>query len=168
MELTQACIENTAANTQALLATLDAQNLRYTVDEQTDARTCIRISFIGDDIPLTLHVILRTDRQIASVYSPMSFRCPPERTEDVLYAVTAANFGLLDGSFDFSTATGEIRFRLTSSYLESVLSETLFSYLMYVSAETVDRYNDRFAALCAGTMTREEFLAADAADKGLA
>ena len=61
---------------------------------------------------------------------------------------------------------GEIRFRLTSCFIGTVLSEALYAYLMFVSAETIDRYNDRFEALNNGTMSLAEFLSADSSDEG--
>ena len=95
----------------------------------------------------------------------MPFLISEEHRNDAAIAVAAANHGLIDGSFDLNLKNGEIRFRLTSCFIESVLSEPLFSYLMFVSAETVDRYNDRFMALNNGDMSLEEFLQLDAADE---
>lgn len=164
MALDPTRIENMRQNAEILRSMLDRRKLKYTVEEKTEARTHIRIRFSGEDIPLTLHIILRTDKQIASVFSVMPFRIEEARRSDAAIAVAAANHGLIDGSFDLNPDTGEIRFRLTSCFLGSVLSEPLFSYLMFVSAETVDRYNDRFLALNSGDMTLEQFLAADTAD----
>ena len=164
MTLDPSRIENMKQNAEILRSMLDRRKLKYTVEEQTDARTHIRIHFSGEDIPMTLHIILRTDKQIASVFSVMPFRIPEAHRKDAAVAAAAANHGLIDGSFDLNLSNGEIRFRLTSCFLGSVLSEQLFSYLMFVSAETVDRYNDRFLALNNGEMSLEQFLAADAAD----
>ena len=117
---------------------------------------------------MTLHIILRSDKQIISVISPMPFRMKKEMIPDAALAVAAANHGLIDGSFDLNLYTGEIRFRLTSCYRGSLLSEELFSYLMFISAETVDQYNDRFQGLNDGTLDIQEFLDADAEDEGRA
>lgn len=164
MELDPQRIENTAKNTEVLLAMLNHHNLKYTVEEQTDARTTIRIHFTGEDLPMTLHIILRTDRQIASIYSIMPFKITEQQRTNAALAVTAANHGLIDGSFDLNMETGELRFRLTSCYIGTVLTEPLFSYLMFVSAETVDRYNDRFEKLNNGALTLDTFLQMDADD----
>lgn len=159
-------IENAARNAEQLISMLEHRKLKYTVEERTDARTHIRVHFTGEDLPMTLHLILRADRQMASVYSVLPSQFPPERRNDAALAVTAANHGLIDGSFDLNLDNGEIRFRLTSCFIGTVLTEELFSYLMFVSAETVDRYNDRLAALNDGTLDLEGFLKADAADEG--
>lgn len=165
MEDEQIRTEIAAKNTEVLLSMLENRKLKYTVEEQTEARTHIRIHFTGEDMPMTLHIILRTDRQIVSVLSVMPFRISAEHLNDAAIAVTAANHGLIDGSFDLNMQTGEIRFRLTSCFIGTVLSEELYAYLMYVSAETIDRYNDRFRDLNDGSLDLEGFQAADAADE---
>lgn len=157
--------ENLKKNAAVLRTMLDHRKLKYTVEEETAQRVHIRIHFTGEDIPMTLHLILRADRQIASVYSVIPFQITEEHRNNAAIAVAAANHGLIDGSFDLNLKNGEIRFRLTSCFIESVLSEPLFSYLMFVSAETVDRYNDRFMALNTGDMSLDEFLRLDAADE---
>ena len=165
MENEQIRIETAAKNTDVLISMLEHRNLKYTIEERTDARTHIRIRFSGEDLPMTLHIILRTDRQIVSVLSAMPFRIGEARRDDAALAVIAANHGLIDGSFDLNRKTGEIRFRLTSCFIGTVLSEELFAYLIFVSAETIDRYNDRFSDLNEGKLDLEGFLAADEADE---
>ena len=73
-------------------------------------------------------------------------------------AVCVANYGLINGSFDYDLSDGEIRFRLVSSYRESILSEALFNYMIVVSAGTVDDYNDKFLMVSNGMMSAEDFI----------
>ncbi|MBQ5334656.1 MAG: YbjN domain-containing protein [Oscillospiraceae bacterium] len=165
MEVTAERAALTKKNAEILISMLEHRKLRYAVEEQSDARTHIRISFTGNDLPMTLHIILRADRQIVSVLSAMPFKMAPERMHDAAVAVIAANHGLIDGSFDLNMQTGEIFFRLTTAYLGTTLTEELFSYLMFVSAETIDRFNDRFNDLNDGKLDLPGFLEADAADE---
>lgn len=164
MEAEQNRIETVSRNTEVLISMLDRRELKYTIEERSESRTHIRIRFTGEDLPISLHIILRTDRQIVSVLSAMPFHISGERMQDAAIAVTAANHGLIDGSFDLNMKTGEIRFRLTSCFIGTVLSEELFAYLVFVSAETIDRYNDRFSDLNEGKLDLAGFIAADEAD----
>ncbi|MBR5372480.1 MAG: hypothetical protein IK130_09730 [Oscillospiraceae bacterium] len=164
MELDPIKIQNTSDNTDVLLSMLEHKKLKYKIVERTEARTRIRIHFEGNGLPITIYMILRADRQIVSVFSLMPFTVPEGKRYETAIAVAAANHGLIDGSFDLNTETGEIRFRLTSCYIGTLLCEELFSYLMYVSAETVDRYDDRFDALANGRCTLEDFIRADEQD----
>lgn len=149
--------QTTAQNADCLIAMLEHKGLRYQIVQRTDAQTHIAVRFQGKDLPMTLHVVLRADRQIVSVYSAMPFAFPLERLQIAALACAAANHGMIDGSFDLDLETGELRFRLTSCYIDTVLSEALFSYLLYVSAETIDRYNDRFLLLSKGELELEDF-----------
>jgi hypothetical protein len=65
---------------------------------------------------------------------------------------------LKDGSFDYDINDGEIRFRLTSSYRESILSKELFVYMIGVSIGTIDQYNDKFFMLSKGVMSIQQFI----------
>ena len=115
----------------------------------------------GDDIPMRMLIIVRPDREIVSLLSPMPFMTPEDKRVEMAMAVAVANYGIIDGSFDYDLNDGEIRFRLTASYIESLLGEELFKYMLFVSANTVDRYNDRFMMLAKGAMTLDQFVEAD-------
>lgn len=115
----------------------------------------------GDDIPMRMLIIVRPEREIVSLLSPMPFMTPEDKRVEMAMAVAVANYGIIDGSFDYDLNDGEIRFRLTASYIESLLGEELFKYMLFVSANTVDRYNDRFMMLAKGAMTLDQFVQAD-------
>ena len=68
------------------------------------------------------------------------------------------NDRLVDGSFDFDMAEGRISFRLTTSYIESILGKKLFEYMLMVSASTIDEYNDKFLMISKGMISFEQFL----------
>lgn len=168
MELTPEHIDNMQKNFAALIQSLENKKLKYSVESEDNDRAHVKISFTGNDLPMTLHILLRADRQIVSVISAMPFRIREEVRRDAAIAVTYANHGLIDGSFDMNMETGEIRFRLTSSFHNTLLHESLYQYLIYVSADTVDRYNDRFMMLNTGDMDLQGFIAADKKMEGSA
>jgi hypothetical protein len=83
---------------------------------------------------------------------------PEDKRVEGAIAVSVANYGLVDGSFDYDISDGEIRYRLTSSYRESILSDDLFEYMIMCAASTVDDYNDRFFMLAKGMIDVEKFV----------
>ena len=145
---------------KSICTMLDNINFRYETGrrEEDFVITC---TVNGDDIPMKMLIIVRPEREIVSLLSPMPFMTPEDKRVDMALAVAIANYGIIDGSFDYDLNDGEIRFRLTASYIESLLGEELFKYMLFVSANTVDRYNDRFLAIAKGMMTLEQFIAAD-------
>ena len=84
---------------------------------------------------------------------------------DAALAVAVANFGLVNGTFDYDLSDGEIRFRIVSSFRESILSQALINYMIIIAAGTVDRYNDKFLAISTGTMNINQFIAWEKEDK---
>ena len=78
---------------------------------------------------------------------------------DMAVAVAASNWGMVDGSFDYSLSDGNLIFRMAASYRDSMIGDELLSYMLGVVCGTVDRYNDRFLMLCKGTLSLGDFLA---------
>ena len=133
----------------------DDRGFRY---ERHDEDLVITSTISGEDIPMDMLFIVRPERQIVQLLSPMPFKIPDEKTVDLALAVTHANDGLIDGSFDFDMAKGRINFRLTASYIESILGKELFEYMLMVSAHTVDEYNDKFMMIAKGMYSLEDFI----------
>ena len=129
--------------------------------EKNEEKLLIESGVKGDDLPVNFIVLVNPKNQVVQFLSAMPFNIPEDKRVDAAIAVAVANYGLVDGSFDYDINDGEIRFRLTSSYRESFLSEELFEYMVMVSAATVDEYNDRFFMLAKGMITVEDFIKKD-------
>ena len=71
-------------------------------------------------------------------------------------AVNMINSSIIDGSFDYNILNGNLLFRLTSSFKNSLISENAFEYIIYISCSTVDKYNDKLDSLAKGDYTIEE------------
>ncbi len=158
MELTPQRMEHSRKNFNILITMLEQKQLKYVIEENRPDFAHVRIRFTGEDLPMDLHLLFRAERQMVSLYSPMPFTVPAGRSSDMAIAVAAANQGLADGSFDFDCNAGTLRFRLTAAFMDTTLSAALFDYMIYVAADTIDRYNDRFLALSEGSMTLMDFL----------
>lgn len=139
----------------------DALEYHYDCHEEELA---VRCTVQGDDLPMDIVLIVHADRQLVTLLSPMPFPVPEQRRLDMALAVTVANYGMVDGSFDFDLSSGEIRFRMTTSYIESLLGEAVFKYMLACAAQTIDAYNDRFFMLSKGMLSVEQFIEMEAKD----
>lgn len=157
---TEAQLQNAENVFQSICTMLNNINFKYEAGRR-DEDYVVQVTVNGDDIPMKMLIIVRPEREIVSLLSPMPFNTPEDKRVEMALAVATANYGIIDGSFDYDLNDGEIRFRLTASYIESLLGEELFKYMLFVSANTVDRYNDRFLAVAKGIMTLEQFIEAD-------
>ncbi len=134
---------------------LDDQKWKY---ERIDEKLIIQSGVQGDDLPIKFTIKVNPKNQIVALYSIMPFNVPEDKRVELALAIHAANYPMVDGSFDYDIKDGSIIFRLTSSFKESVLSKDLFEYMLMVSVVTIDEYNDKFFAVSKGLMTLEQFI----------
>lgn len=139
-----------------IIKMLDSINFHYETDTSDDM-PMISLTVNGDDLPMKVFIFVRPEREIVSLYSPIPVKVPEDKRVEMAVAVAMANDGMIDGSFDYSLSKGEIRFRLTESFVESLLGQEQFRYMLGVSVNTIDRFNDRFLMLAKGMMTLDQF-----------
>ena len=141
-----------------LCSMLDNINWKY---EKVEEKLMIKSGVKGDDLPIDFLVIVKPNNEVVQFISSLPFNMPEDKRVEGALAICAANYGMVNGSFDYDLSDGQILFRLTTSYRESLLSEALFEYMVMVSASTIDKYNDRFFMLAKGMITLEQFIEMD-------
>ena len=72
--------------------------------------------------------------------------------------MSLANYGMVDGCFDYDYLNGVIIFRLTSSYRESLIGKDMLGYMLMCSCHTIDDYNDKFLSVAKNSMTIDEIV----------
>lgn len=147
---------------ETICKALDARDWKY---KRFDEDLTISCGARGDDLPMDIIIMLNTQAQVVSVLSPMPYKVAEEKRVDVALAIAIANYGLVNGSFDYDLSDGEIRFRMVSSFRDSVLGEELFDYMVMVTASTVDRYNDRFLMISKDILSIEQFVKMENEDR---
>ena len=143
---------------ETLCSMLDNINWKY---DKIEEKLMIKSGVKGEDLPIDFIVVVKPRNQVVQFISSMPFNMPEDKRVEGALAVCTANYGLVDGSFDYDLSDGQIVFRLTSSYRDSLLSEALFEYMVMVSASTIDKYNDRFFMLAKGMISLEQFIEMD-------
>ena len=137
---------------------LDTRDWKY---EKFEDDLLIRSGIKGDDLPVEFILFVKPENQVVQFISKLPFNMPDDQRVEGAIAVSVANYGLVDGSFDYDIKDGEIRYRLTSSYRDSNLSHDLFEYMIMCAASTVDNYNDRFFMLAKGMINIQQFIEQD-------
>ncbi len=138
-----------------LIRMLDTRDWKY---EKHEDDLLIKSGVKGDDLPIEFIMVVKPRQQVIQFISPLPFNMPEDKRMEGALAVCVANYGLVDGSFDYDLRDGEIRYRMTSSYRESTLSEDLFEYMIMVAAATVDNYNDKFFMIAKDMMSIQQFM----------
>ena len=140
---------------KSLCDMLDARDWHYKRDDEA---LMIYSGAQGDDLPMQFRIEVDQVRQLVTLLSQMPFTVPENRRAELAVAVSQANNGMVDGSFDYDYTSGIIIFRLTSSYRESLIGKDLFEYMLMCSLTTIDNYNDKFLAVSKNDMTVEDIL----------
>ena len=136
---------------KTLCAMLDDKEWHYDKNEEELSISC---GARGDDLPIPIHINVMPEKQLVTISSGMIFEVPQDRRVHMAVAVSVANETMVDGSFDF--LSGNFGFRLTACYHESLIGKDLLEYMLMCTCITVDRYNDKFAAIAQNNMDLDE------------
>ena len=112
----------------------------------------------GEDLPIHIRIHVEPERQLVTFLSALTFPIEDGHTIDTALAVTAINYKLVDGSFDYNPLSDSLFFRLTTSYRDSLLGHDLFEYMLYIVCRTVDDYNDKLEKIANGSMQLTELV----------
>lgn len=134
---------------------LDGKDIKYKKDEE---KLTVLSGGVGDDLPIPLIVNIDVDRMLIVLNSQMLFEVPTDRRCEMAVAVSRANYGIADGGFDYDFLSGNIVFRMTSCYRDSLIGQELFEYMLMYAFGIVDKYNDVFEKIANTDMTVEEIL----------
>lgn len=134
---------------------LDEKELRY---EKDDENLAVNLTMHGDDLPVAMHFVVDTERNFVITLSPLPFRVKEDKMLDMAIAVSALNYRMVNGSFDYDLAKGKLTFRMTTSYRESRLGKEALFYMLACTVTTVDEYNDKLMMLAKGMISLEKFM----------
>ena len=140
---------------RTLCKAIEKRKWNFGKDEE---KLLVHFSVNGDDIPMQFILIVDAERQLIRVMSPLPFKISESKRIEGAIATCAASFGMADGSFDYDLSDGTIVFRMTASFIESLIGEGLFQYMISCSCAMVDKYNDQFLALDKGIMSITDFI----------
>ena len=143
---------------KTLCETIDNMNWHY---EKVEERMLIHLEVNGDDLPMSFIIFVDAERQLVRVMSSMPFNMSEEKRLDGAIAVCVASFGMVDGNFIYDMSDGSILFKMTASFMDSIISEPLLKYMISCSCATVDAYNDKFFALNKGVISINDFIASE-------
>lgn len=134
---------------------LDEDDWNYTKDEE---QLAIETGARGEDLPIEFIIRVDAERNMILLLSQLPVTVKEDKCLDMSVAVSIANYGLVDGSFDYNIVSGKIYFRMTNSFIDSTVSKDLIMYLILCSCKTIDDYNDKFLMLSNGTISLEKFI----------
>ena len=140
---------------QTLCESIEKREWKYGKDEE---KLIVHFGVSGDDLPMNFVISVDEERQLIRLMSPLPFKMGESKRMEGAIATCVASYGMADGSFDYDLSDGEIVFRMTASFRDSVIGEGLFQYLISCSCAMVDKYNDQFLAIDKDIMSITDFI----------
>ena len=119
----------------------------------------VRFNVNGEDLAMRFLMYVDAERQLIRLLSHLPYHICEEKRVDCAVAISVANFGMVDGCFDYDVTDGQIVFRMTQSFLDCTIGEDFFVYMIGCASGTVDRYNDKFYAINKGLLSLTDFVA---------
>ncbi len=138
-----------------LCQTLDQMQWKYNKEEHED-RFAVFTSAVGNDLTIKLAIHIDVDRQVMYLKSPMPFAIPEEMRDTMAKAFVMANWSMLNGSFEMDYSDGFSAFKLIVPYMSSLIGTEVCRYMILLSCNMVDKFNDKLQAVCNGQMTLTE------------
>lgn len=138
-----------------LCQALDKMGWKYNKEEHED-HFAVYTSAVGDDLNIKLAIRIDVDRQVMYLKSPMPFTVPEELREVMAKALIMANWSMLNGSFEMDFSDGFVAFKMIVPYMDSIISAEVCRYMILLSCNMADKFNDKFDAICKSQMTLDQ------------
>ncbi len=140
---------------ELLCSYMDENDIKY---DRKDEDNAVFLGVNGDDLPMGFGIRVIDGAEIIKIYSPLPIVFKDDKKVDGALATCFINFKLAFGSFQFNYKDGTVLFVMSNSYAGSLLSKSIFHYIIGAAISVVDRYNDRLAEIANGDMSLEEFV----------
>lgn len=136
---------------------LDAADLKYKVLEAMGDDYMINLNMRGDDLPISLYIIVEADKELIMVKAPEYTSFSQDKIDLAAKAVCFLNDSIVDGCYVLDINDGHIMWNATSSYRGSLIGEEVISYLIGISVTTLDSYNELLMMLNMGILNLDSF-----------
>jgi hypothetical protein len=151
----QNCLIQERSTFDVLCKTFDSHGWSY---ERDSEKLKIKCSATGEDLPVSMVIAVDAERMLVTLASYIPVSVPQDKRIDVAIGICKINDCLVDGSFDYDVIEGNVFFRMTNSFVESLLDAEVFEYMLSCSFATIDEYNDKLLMLAKGTISLDKFL----------
>ena len=137
----------TAAKSRQAILTLCRVLKRNGIDYSLSAGNCVRCSINVHESEISFIFSVDPSKMLVTLYSRMFSSVPRERSTDAALAICMINHSLPDGTICFDVRDGMIYYKMTSSFYDSGLSDSIIEYMLSAAADTVESYRPSLTRL---------------------
>lgn len=139
----------------SLCQSLDNLKWVYNKEEHED-HFAVFTSAKGEDLTMKLAIRIDVDRQVMYLKSPMPFKVEENMRDTMAIAISRVNWTMLNGCFEMDHLDGFVAFKLVIPYMESIVSTAVCRYMIILSCNMIDKFNDKLKAIAEGRMTLDD------------
>ncbi|MCR4908162.1 MAG: YbjN domain-containing protein [Lachnospiraceae bacterium] len=144
---------------EALIKMFEDMDYPYDIiDSGNDNEKVLHIRSAGDDLPMEFYIIIDAYFQQFKVKSPQPVTFSEDQYSDAAQVICAINDVLRFGCFTLDLSDGTVMFNFYHLFMDSLVSPDLWGFLIRMSVEIVDEYNDKLLMLAKGMIDKDSLL----------
>lgn len=138
-----------------LISELDSKKWNYKEDRKNRS---VSFNVNGDLLPVAYNIIIDAERQLIKLRSVLPFDVKDDEAYALIFAVCRTNCCLTDGRFKLILENRTVLFDMTCSYIDSLIGEEVFDFLIFYTFIVVNKYNSRLRDLNEGTIDIQKYI----------
>ena len=150
------CEQSAEKALRIIEASLEKMGFEY---EKDDSGKKCHLIVQGNDIPMPITLWTVPEYYLVMIDSVLPFFVAVEKLEETAIALNEINSRIVNGVFYLDRENRVIHFKMADSYLGGPIGEEAIRLNIRLLIETVDKHNDKLAALNRGELDKGYFIA---------
>lgn len=114
---------------------------RNGIDYECDSKNLyVKCCVSGKETDINIIFIIDASKMLISLYAPIEIDFSWDKTADMALVLCVINDSISDGHFCFDQTDMGLYFKMTSSFYNSNINDSIFEYMLSVTAEKIDEY----------------------------
>ena len=140
---------------QDLCEYLDAIGWKY---DKVEKSFILRFGVKRGSVTMQCMWYVDESSRVLRLYATTNFKFSKDKLVEGALATSHANYRTANGVFEYDISTGAVTFKLIQAYRGSVLSPTIFDYMLDTTVGMVDDYTALFLMLSNGMIDMPTFV----------
>lgn len=114
--------------------------------------------YVAEQTIFDVQIQIDSQRSLILVHSPQNISIPFEKRKMMAGAITAINYTLNIGGFDYDFTTGKMYFRAVTPFQNSIVALETIQDLVATVVNTVEKYSLEIVQLAGGEISLQDLM----------
>ena len=129
---------------RALCRVLERNDIVHECDEKN---FCVRCIFSGRETDFRFAFVIEPSKMLITMYAPIDVDVSNISISDLSFALCMINDSLSDGHFCLDRKSMGVYFKITASFYDSFMNESIFEYMLSEAAENAEEYYSKIKCI---------------------